>query len=192
MVRTIRILATIALTALLLAVAQWAVRDCPVAPLVYENCIWLAARDWLHIPQNKFLRAVVLELVGLTLAAGLYLTWRWAFPHRSRNENRALALSEILPLERQALRAICQGGVDRQEAQALLARYRWRDQVHQAVFQIVASTPALSPELLRQQLPARLTNAGFPDFPWEEFFQPQGVSREEAERLLRELAEHTH
>lgn len=191
MVRKIRILVAVALTVLVLLVAQWAVRDCRVAPLVYENCIWLAVRDSLHLPQSKVLRGAVLEIVGLTLAAGLFAIWLCVFPRRKRSENRAMSVSEILPLELGVLRALCQGGVDRGTAQALLASYRWRDQVHQVIYQIATAKPGLSSEVLRQQLPARLTNAGFPDFPWEEFLRPQDVSKDEAERMLRELAQHS-
>ena len=72
----------IAVVGLLLGAASWAVRDCPVAPYVYENCVWLSVRDQFHLPQSKLLRAAVLEVMGLSLLAGLYLTCRYIFPWR--------------------------------------------------------------------------------------------------------------
>jgi len=67
---------------LLLGVASWAVRDCPVAPYVYENCIWLSVRDHYHLRQSKVLRAAVLEAIGLVLLAGLFFDIRYVFPGR--------------------------------------------------------------------------------------------------------------
>jgi len=91
---TIRVIAGIAIIGLLLNVASWAVRDCPVAPYVYENCIWLSVRDQFHFPQSKLLRAVLLEAIGLALLAGLYLDVRFVFPrqrarHSSLPDGRA-------------------------------------------------------------------------------------------------------
>jgi len=67
---------------LLLGVASWAVRDCPVAPYVYENCIWLSVRDHYHLQQSKVLRAAVLEAIGLVLLAGLYFDIQYVFRSR--------------------------------------------------------------------------------------------------------------
>ena len=83
MLKTLRILAGILALALILAAASRAVRDCPVAPLTYENCIWLQVRDRLDLPQSKFLRGLTLELVGLSLLAGVFLSIRYVFPTRS-------------------------------------------------------------------------------------------------------------
>jgi hypothetical protein len=84
MMKAVRILLGIAVVGLLLGVASWAVRDCPVAPYVYENCIWLSVRDQFHLPQSKLLRAAVLEVIGLSLLGGMYLTWRCVFPRSRR------------------------------------------------------------------------------------------------------------
>jgi len=84
MVKILRYLIGIAGIGLLLAVASWAVRDCQVALYVYENCIWLGMRDALGLPQSKLLRAVLLQGMGLGLLGGIYLTWRYVFPHRAR------------------------------------------------------------------------------------------------------------
>ena len=82
MLKALRTLAGVLALALILAAASLAVRDCPVAPFTYENCIWLQVRDALHLAQSKFLRGLTLELVGLSLLAGVFLTIRYVFPTR--------------------------------------------------------------------------------------------------------------
>jgi hypothetical protein len=82
MFKTIRILVGVVALAPILAAASLAVRDCQIAPFTYENCVWLQVRDWLGLPQSKFLRGLTLELVGLSLLAGLILTIRYVFPAR--------------------------------------------------------------------------------------------------------------
>jgi hypothetical protein len=84
MSRAVRILLGAAIVSLLLSAATVAVRDCDVAPYVYENCVWLSVRDQFHLPQSKLLRATVLEVIGLGLGAGIYLTWRYVFPRGRR------------------------------------------------------------------------------------------------------------
>jgi len=82
MLKTLRTVAGVLALALILAAASLAVRDCRVASFTYENCIWLQVRDALHLPQSKFLRGLTLELVGLSLLAGVFLTIRYVFPTR--------------------------------------------------------------------------------------------------------------
>jgi hypothetical protein len=83
MMRTARILAALGIVALILAAANWAVRDCPVALLVFENCIWLDVRDALGLPQSKLLRALLLQGIGLALLAGIYFSWKYVYPRRA-------------------------------------------------------------------------------------------------------------
>lgn len=80
MLKAFRILAGIVAVAGILAAASWAVRDCTVAPYIYENCLWLWVKEGLGLPQSKFLRAAVLECLGLALLAGLFLVVRYVFP----------------------------------------------------------------------------------------------------------------
>jgi len=87
MVKVARILMGIAVIGVLLGVASWAVRDCPVAPYVYENCIWLSVRDQFHLPQSKLLRAAVLEVIGLSLLVGIYFTCRYLFLKNTGRKN---------------------------------------------------------------------------------------------------------
>jgi len=98
--------------------------------------------------------------------------------------------SHILEVERQVLRALCQGtpqGSVRATARDILRTYRWREPLHQIVFEVVLGIPTEAPEVIREQLPARLTRKGFPDVDIEGFFKPHGLSKEEAERLIRQL-----
>ena len=75
----------------------------------------------------------------------------------------------------------------RATARDILRTYRWREPLHQVVFEVVLSIPTEAPEVIREQLPARLTRKGFPDVDIEGFFKPHGLSKEEAERLIRQL-----
>ena len=78
MLRILRITAGIFLIGLLLTGAQLATRDCTADFLRLDNCLWLDASEYLGVPsQSKGLRAVFLGVVGLTLLAGIYLTYRF-------------------------------------------------------------------------------------------------------------------
>jgi hypothetical protein len=93
----------------------------------------------------------------------------------------------VVQMERRILCLLCQNPAARVDLANSFRHYRWRDLVHRVIYQIVAASPQLSPEHLRTLLPTRLTNAGFPDFPWEDLFLPGACSIPEAESLLREL-----
>jgi len=54
---------------------------------------------------------------------------------------------------------------------------------------VVLAMPFDSPKLTRQQLPARLARAGFPDVEVEDFFKPHSLAKDAAEELMRRLAE---
>jgi len=93
--------------------------------------------------------------------------------------------------ERLVLSALCLGtpeGAVRASARRILAHYRWREPLHQVVYQVVLAMPFDSPEFARQQLPARLTRAGFPDVEVEDFFRPHSFSQATAEELMHDLA----
>lgn len=76
----LRIVVGILMVALLLHVAGLTTRDCTVGLYVYDICSWVWLREQLGFPANKFLRAGFLEIVGLTLTAGIFLTIRFVFP----------------------------------------------------------------------------------------------------------------
>ena len=78
--RATRLFAGILLVCGILYLASLATRDCTVGLYVYDNCLWKRFRELLGLPASKFLRAGFLELIGLTLVAGLYVTLRYVFP----------------------------------------------------------------------------------------------------------------
>jgi hypothetical protein len=82
MLRVLRILLAVAVTGLVLHLADLATRDCRVAPYVYDDCLWLSLRANWGLPASRFLRMSVLEGVGIALALILYLTFRYVFPYR--------------------------------------------------------------------------------------------------------------
>jgi hypothetical protein len=89
MLKILRILAGVLALGLILAAASLAVRDCPIGPFTYENCIWLQVRDELNLPQSKILRGLTLEVIGLCLLAGVLLTVRYVFPPRRKQASDA-------------------------------------------------------------------------------------------------------
>jgi hypothetical protein len=93
-------------------------------------------------------------------------------------------------LERRILAALCAGTVEgsvREAARTGLARYSWSDAAHQAVFEIVMSFPSMSADALREQLPARLTRRGFPDFDFTSIFRGSVRAAEEVEAWITQL-----
>jgi hypothetical protein len=76
----LRIVAGIFIIALLLFAASRTTRDCVVGLYVFDICAWVWLREQLGLPASKFLRAVFLELIGLILTAGIFLTIRFVFP----------------------------------------------------------------------------------------------------------------
>lgn len=93
-------------------------------------------------------------------------------------------------LEFLVLRAVCQGtpqGSVRDVALQILRDYAWREPVHQAIFACLARLPSANPEFIRNELPACLTRKGFPDVELEELFEPHSLTKEDAERLMRQL-----
>jgi len=76
----LRIAAGIFLIALFLLIASRTTRDCTVGLYVYDICAWVWLREQLGLPASKFLRALFLELIGLTLTLGIFLTIRFVLP----------------------------------------------------------------------------------------------------------------
>lgn len=96
----------------------------------------------------------------------------------------------IIQTERRVLQALCGGtpqGSVREAAGLILKDYRWREPLHQAMFNILVSLQTDIPEVIRDHLPARLTRWGYPDVATDVFFQPHSLSKEEAEHLMCQL-----
>jgi hypothetical protein len=72
------------MVAMFLLAASHTTRDCTVGLYVYDICAWVWVREHLGLPASKFLRAAFLELIGLTLALGVFLTIRFVFPFWGR------------------------------------------------------------------------------------------------------------
>jgi len=79
-VDALRIVAGIFIIALFLMAASRTTRDCTVGLYVYDLCAWVWVREQLGLPASKFLRAAFLELIGVTLTLGIFLTIRFVFP----------------------------------------------------------------------------------------------------------------
>ena len=92
----------------------------------------------------------------------------------------------VVENERQVLRALCQGALDRHASLNTLRSYRWREPLHQVIFEILISMPGSNPKLMRDQLPAHLTRRGFPDFDLS-WFQPNALAEKDVERLIKRL-----
>jgi hypothetical protein len=80
LIYALRVVVGIFIIALLLYAASRTTRDCTVGLYVFDLCSWVWLREQLGLPASKLLRAVFLELVGLTLAGGIFLTVRFVFP----------------------------------------------------------------------------------------------------------------
>ncbi len=79
-VSAVRIVVGVFLIALFLTAASRTTRDCTVGLYVYDICAWVWVREYLGLPASKFLRAAFFELIGMTLALGIFLTIRFVFP----------------------------------------------------------------------------------------------------------------
>ena len=76
----LRIVAGIFIIVLLLFAASRTTRDCTVGLYVYDICSWVWVREQLGLPASKLLRALFLELIGLTLTVGIFLAIRFVLP----------------------------------------------------------------------------------------------------------------
>jgi hypothetical protein len=98
--------------------------------------------------------------------------------------------AEVIGVEQRVLRALCQGTPDgsvRETSRMVLRGYRWRELMHQVIFDVVLSIPSDTPEVIQSQLPARLTRRGFPDVDIDDLFKPHGMSKKHAEELMQFL-----
>ncbi len=95
-------------------------------------------------------------------------------------------------MELRVLQALCQGtpqGSIHEAARHLLRSYHWREPLHQVIYEVLLTIPSETPEMVRSQLPARMTRRGFPDFDIKALFTPHGASKAEIEKVIRQLGE---
>jgi replicative DNA helicase len=104
------------------------------------------------------------------------------------------AREKILEAERDILRAMVQGTPERSvwaEGVELLADYAFEDSTHQLIFDTLRELATADPALIRERLPARLNNKGFPDTNLEALFQPHNLTATQAVALMRALRSQT-
>lgn len=97
---------------------------------------------------------------------------------------------QILAAEVELLRALCAGtvtGDERTQAMKRLGVYRFRDAGHQLIFDALQEFNREQPQVLRQQLPERLTRKGFPDLDFENFLARTSLSSREVVELVEKL-----
>lgn len=83
------------------------------------------------------------------------------------------------------LRGLVHGGADtptHAQIVRILCAYRFQSVVNEMAFELVRTHRTISATLLREHLPALLTNQGFPDEDWEPLLQPTDWS---SAQLLR-------
>ena len=96
--------------------------------------------------------------------------------------------SESRPLlEKNTLRFLCsvliKGGT-RGEICRLLDPGVFQDPLRRVVFEEIRELGSVDSRRLRELLPARVTNRGFPDFDLKTFLAPQEVSEKEIDQLF--------
>lgn len=93
-------------------------------------------------------------------------------------------------VEWELLRALCSGVLaetEQREALALLAHHNFSDPIRQAIFDELEKVGRSRAELLRHELPARLTRRGFPDADFEALFTPSCLTAAQALETARRL-----
>lgn len=90
-------------------------------------------------------------------------------------------------LEKNTLRFLCsvliQGGT-RAEICKLLPSHVFQDPLRRVVFEEIRKLGPIDSRRLRELLPARVTNRGFPDFDLPAFLAPHEVSEKEIDQLF--------
>ncbi|GAC1626900.1 MAG: hypothetical protein PVS2B2_24290 [Candidatus Acidiferrum sp.] len=75
--------------------------------------------------------------------------------------------------EREKLRMLCSWKLSARERRALCGEWKaeeFFDATHRVIFEEICKISALEVERLRELLPGRVTNRGFPDVDMEEYF----------------------
>jgi len=93
-------------------------------------------------------------------------------------------------LERKTLRLLCSvllKPVTRVELAGLLDAELFTEALNRTVFEEIAGIGAVSSRELRELLPGRITNRGFPDFDLKEFLAPEMASEAEIEKMYESV-----
>jgi hypothetical protein len=89
--------------------------------------------------------------------------------------------------ERQALRLLCSNlirATTRVELCNLLDSSLFQDTLHRVAFEEIRTAGTIPAKRLREELPGRITNRGFPDFELLEFLGKELASEDEIEQLF--------
>jgi hypothetical protein len=104
-----------------------------------------------------------------------------------KGEQMAGGMEKQEELERRTLRLLCSElmkPVTRVELARLLDAELFIEALHRTVFEEIAAIGAVPSAKLRELLPARITNRGFPEFDLKEFLAPETVSKAEIEKMF--------
>ena len=102
----------------------------------------------------------------------------------------ARKIKQIIELEREILRAMCNGALAPAQIEAAreaLREYAWRDEEHRVVFEALARARNTDAIPLREHLPAQATRMGFPDVDWPLYFNSPSKRRTPQNFDLQEL-----
>jgi hypothetical protein len=94
---------------------------------------------------------------------------------------------EELRQEREALRLLCSNlirAATRVELCNLLDSSLFQDELHRVAFEEIRAVGAVPAKRLREELPGRITNRGFPDFELLEFLGKDLATEDEIEQLF--------
>ena len=94
---------------------------------------------------------------------------------------------EVLRQERQALRLLCSNLIrsrTRMELCQLLEPSLFQDALNRVAFEEIQTAGGVSAARLRESLPARITNRGFPDFDIHAFLGQDTATESEIEELF--------
>ncbi|MGB7847587.1 MAG: hypothetical protein WBL63_18380 [Candidatus Acidiferrum sp.] len=94
--------------------------------------------------------------------------------------------------ERDALRLLCSELIlpeTRKGLEGLLKEYVFADGLNQAVFEAIVGIGAVPARRLKELLPGRVTNLGFPDFEMKDFLGQDGARENDIDKLFGSLLE---
>lgn len=91
--------------------------------------------------------------------------------------------------ERDAMRLLCSDLVEpetRMRLAGLLKQYEFADLVNEAMYESIVSVGEVPARRLRELLPGRVTNLGFPDFELKDYLGQNGAT-DDVDRLFESL-----
>jgi len=96
--------------------------------------------------------------------------------------------------ERDAIRLLCSDLIEpatRAQLADLLKEYVFVDGMNHVVFEAIVGAGAVPARQLRELLPGRVTNLGFPDFELKEYLGRNGAAEDDIDKLFESLLELT-